>query len=99
MDGRRLRGTLGSAARWACRKGRIVSLLHVVDGVPVEVDSTRSSKRGKFGLEGSPLIAGDEYFVGVGRKTITKFRIGKRPKRTTCGQAKSDRFTPLAPIN
>ena len=76
-----------------CEKGRLASLIEIQpDGSFVEVDRERTTRRGKFGLEGPPLVPGRGYFIGVGRKTITKFRPGKRPRKTVCKQAESKSF-------
>lgn len=85
-----------------CRK-RLVSLWHLADvgsGVkqPVKLAERKSSKKGKFKLEGS-LVLGEEYFVGAGKNVFTKFRPGKKPKRTVCGQTKSGIFALPAPID
>ena len=77
----------------ACEKGRLASLIEVqADGSFVEVDREKTTRKGKFALEGPPLVPGVRYFVGVGKKTITKFRPGKRPKKTVCKQTESKPF-------
>jgi hypothetical protein len=77
----------------ACEKGRLASLLEIqLDGSLTEVDREKTTRKGKFALEGPPLVPGRSYFVGVGKKTITKFRSGKRPRKTVCKQTESKPF-------
>ena len=45
-----------------------------------------------FSLEGAVPGQGQTYSVGVGRKTITKFRLGRKTKKTICTQSESDPF-------
>lgn len=75
-----------------CEKGRLASLIHVTFGGLAEIDREKTSRKGRFSLDGA--VPGQTYFVGVGKKTITKFRFGKRPKKTVCPQTESDRFVP-----
>lgn len=96
-----VRGKVTSKKK-VCRK-RIVSLWQLVDvgdgaQQPVKLDGRKSNKKGKFNLQGC-LEIGEVYFVGAGKNVFTKFRPGKKPKRTVCGQTRSDDFALPAPIN
>lgn len=75
-----------------CEKRRLASLLQVTFGGFAEIDREKTTRKGRFSLEGA--VPGQTYFVGVGKKTITKFRFGKRPKKLVCPQIESDRFVP-----
>jgi hypothetical protein len=75
-----------------CEKRRLASLIHVTLAGLAEIDRERTTKKGRFSLDGA--VPGQTYFVGVGRKTVTKFRLGKRPKKLICPQTESDRFVP-----
>jgi hypothetical protein len=75
-----------------CEKGRLASLIHVTFGGLAEIDREETSRKGRFSLDGA--VPGQTYFVGVGKKTVTKFRFGKRPKKLVCPQTESGRFTP-----
>ncbi|MGH2962763.1 MAG: hypothetical protein ACRDL3_11320, partial [Solirubrobacterales bacterium] len=74
-----------------CEKGRLASLLQVTFGGLVFIDTEKTTKKGKFGLEGA--VPGRTYIVGVGKKTVTKFRFGKPPKKLLCTQTESGPFT------
>ena len=75
-----------------CEKGRFASLIRLADGANLGTD--RTNKKGKFRIKNVPLTPGTGYFVGVGKKTITKFRSGKKPRKIVCGQRKSKPFAP-----
>ena len=75
-----------------CEKGRLASLIHVTFGGLAEIDREKTSRQGRFSLDGA--VPGQTYFVGVGKRTVTKFRFGKRPKKLICPQTESDRFVP-----
>jgi hypothetical protein len=75
-----------------CEKGRLASLFHVTFGGFAEIDREKTSRKGRFSLDGA--VPGQTYFVGVGKKTVTKFRFGKRPKKLVCPQTESDTFVP-----
>jgi hypothetical protein len=74
-----------------CEKGRLASLIQVTFAGLVEIDREKTTKKGKFALEGA--VPGQTYFVGVGKKTITKFGPGGT-KKTICPQTKSGNFVP-----
>lgn len=87
-----VKGSVKSRKR-ACEKGRLASLIEIqADGNFIEVDREKTTRKGKFALEGPPLVPGRSYFVGVGKKTITKFKFGKKPRKTLCKQTESNPF-------
>src|SRR5918994_1993468 len=87
-----VKGSVNSRKK-TCEKGRLASLIEIrPDGALIEVDREKTTRKGKFALEGPPLVPGRGYFVGVGKKTITKFRVGKRPRKTVCKQEESKPF-------
>jgi hypothetical protein len=75
-----------------CEKGRLASLLHVTFAGFEFVDTEKTTRKGKFALEGA--VPGQTYFVGVGKKTVTKFRFGRPPKKLLCTETESDTFVP-----
>jgi hypothetical protein len=75
-----------------CEKRRLASLIHISFAGFQFVDTEKTTKKGKFGLEGA--VPGQTYIVGVGKKTITKFRFGKPPKKLLCTQTESGPFSP-----
>jgi hypothetical protein len=84
-------GSVNSKKR-QCEKGRLASLIEVAFTGLVEVDREKTTRKGRFGLEGA--VPGQTYLVGVGKKTITKFRLGRPVKKTICTQTESDTFVP-----
>jgi hypothetical protein len=75
-----------------CEKRRLASLIHISFAGFEFIDTEKTTKKGKFGLEGA--VPGQTYIVGVGKKTVTKFRFGKPPKKLLCTQTESGPFTP-----
>jgi hypothetical protein len=84
-------GSVNSSKR-QCEKRRLASLVHITLTGFEFIDTEKTSKKGKFSLEGA--VPGQAYIVGVGKKTVTKFRPGKRPKKLLCTQTESDPVVP-----
>jgi hypothetical protein len=75
-----------------CEKGRLASLIHVTFGGLAEIDREKTTKKGRFSLDGA--VPGQTYLVGVGRRKVTRFRLGKPPKKLICPQTQSGTFVP-----
>jgi hypothetical protein len=84
-------GSVNSKKR-QCEKRRLASLVHITPTSFEFVDTEKTTKKGAFSLEGA--VAGQTYIVGVGKKTVTKFRFGKPPKKLLCTQTESNAFVP-----
>jgi hypothetical protein len=84
-------GSVNSKKR-KCEKRRLASLVLITPTGFDFVDTEKTTKKGAFSLKGA--VAGQTYIVGVGKKTVTKFRFGKRPKKLLCTQTESDTFVP-----
>jgi hypothetical protein len=84
-------GSVNSSKR-QCEKRRLASLVHITPTGFEFIDTEKTTKKGAFSLEGA--VAGQTYIVGVGKKTVTKFRFGKPPKKLLCTQTESDTFVP-----
>lgn len=89
FDATSIKGKIGSKVK-TCKKGRFASAVRVSDGAILGTD--RTTKKGRFRIKDVPIAPGDSYLVGVGKKTVTKFRSGKKPRRIVCGQRKSKPF-------
>jgi hypothetical protein len=84
-------GSVNSSKR-KCEKGRLASLVLVtLTGIQF-LDTEKTTKKGAFSLEGA--VPGQAHIVGVGKKTVTKLRLGKPPKKLLCTQTESDAFVP-----
>jgi hypothetical protein len=88
-----VKGSVKSRKR-QCEKGRLASLILVTPTGFQEIDREKTTRQGAFSLEGAVPGQGQTYFVGVGKKTITKFRLGRKTKKTICTQTESDPFVP-----
>jgi hypothetical protein len=84
-------GSVNSSNR-NCEKRRLASLVLVTTTGIQFLDTEKTTMKGAFSLEGA--VSGQAHIVGVGKKTVTKFRLGRPPKKLLCSETESEVFVP-----